>query len=172
MNESRNLDEIKARKSIDNYLELVRFATRERFALLPTISTLAATFLVVATFNEQLIILTFFVKVLLAILLLLAILCVDIYYCELTTAERHGMLNAGKIAERQFNVNISEVEEEAKKKAPIFNSIRGYLPHTAVIVLNIVVLFLILLVLGVLFESPTTPPRFCIPTPSPSEPGF
>lgn len=151
--ELRNPDKSEARKRIDNYLELVKFATRERFALLPVISTLAATFLVVATFNEQLIVLTFFVRTLLAILLALAVLCVDIYYLELDTAERHGTFRAEEISEKYSGVNIKEVKEEAKKMAPVLDSIRGYLPLVVVVILNIVVLFLILLVLGVPLES-------------------
>lgn len=51
--------------------DLAQSSALEKFKILPVVSSLAATLLVIATFNEKLIIITNFVKFLLAILLAL-----------------------------------------------------------------------------------------------------
>lgn len=83
--------------------EILFTAIRERFQALPTISALAATLLVVATFNPELILVTTFVKVLLAILLSIIPISLFGYLWELKMAEdkaikwfeKYGKINEG-----------------------------------------------------------------------------
>ena len=67
--------------------EILFTAIRERFQVLPTISALSATLLVVATFNSELIPTTDFVKIILAILLLIIPVSLFGYLWELKMAE-------------------------------------------------------------------------------------
>lgn len=83
--------------------EILFTAIRERFKVLPTISALAATLLVVATFNPDLILVTAFVKIILATLLLIIPVSLFGYLWELKIAEDKAVKwfeKYGKINER------------------------------------------------------------------------
>lgn len=75
------------KEEVKLYKEILFTAVRERYAMLPTISTLSATLLVVATFNPDLIEITCFVKITLSILLTIIPLSLFGYLWELKKTE-------------------------------------------------------------------------------------
>jgi len=102
--------------------EILFTAIRERFKVLPTISALAATLLVVATFNPELILVTSFVKVILAMLLLIIPISLFGYLWELKMAEDKAVKwfeKYGKVGEKSC-----------------FESILAYLPWIVFCVLS------------------------------------
>ena len=85
--------------------EILFTAIRERFKVLPTISALAATLLVVATFNSELIPITDFVKIILAILLSIIPVSLFGYLWELKKAEDKAVKwfeQYGKLDKRSY----------------------------------------------------------------------
>ena len=85
--------------------EILFTAIRERFKVLPTISALAAMLLVVVTFNPELIPVTAFVKVILAILLLIIPISLFGYLWELKNAEDKAVKwfeKYGKLDKRSY----------------------------------------------------------------------
>lgn len=112
--------------------EILFTAIRERFKVLPTISALAATLLVVATFNPKLILVTAFVKVILSILLLIIPISLFGYLWELKNAEDKAVKwfeKYGKINERSS-----------------FDSILAYLPWIVFYVLSFTIISIIVLI--------------------------
>lgn len=106
--------------------EVLFTAIRERFKVLPTISALAATLLVVATFNGELIPITTFVKIILAILLLIIPISLFGYLWELKKAEDKAVLwfeKYSKMSERSF-----------------FESILAYLPWIVFCILSLTII--------------------------------
>lgn len=131
------------RQQVDNYLELVTYAARQRFGTLSTVSTLAATLLVVATFNQNLIPIDNFVRGLLAGLLLLILISIWGSLLGLNKAEEHGVKMVKQITKDTLGVDISERVEEIRKP-----SILGYLPLALTVALTIIIGMIILLVLN------------------------
>lgn len=112
--------------------EILFTAIRERFKVLPTISALAATLLVVATFNPDLILVTAFVKIILAILLLIIPVSLFGYLWELKIAEDKAVKwfeKYGKINERNR-----------------FESILAYLPWIVFCFLSFTIISIVALI--------------------------
>ena len=112
--------------------EILFTAIRERFKVLPTISALAATLLVVATFNEELIFITDFVKVILAILLLIIPISLFGYLWELKKAEDKAI----KWFERYGKTN----------ERNCFESILAYLPWIVFCILSLTIISITVLI--------------------------
>lgn len=112
--------------------EILFTAIRERFQVLPTISALSATLLVVATFNPELILVTTFVKVVLAILLLIIPFSLFGYLWELKKAEDKAVKwfeKYGKMGERSR-----------------FDSILAYLPWIMFCALSLMIVSITILI--------------------------
>jgi|SRR3989344_1969919 len=112
--------------------EILFTAIRERFKILPTISALAATLLVVATFNPNLILVTDFVKIILAILLLIIPISLFGYLWELKMAEDKAIKwfeKYGKLNERSY-----------------FESILAYLPWIVFCILSFTIISITVLI--------------------------
>lgn len=112
--------------------EILFTAIRERFQVLPTISALAATLLVVATFNPELILVTTFVKVILAILLLIIPFSLFGYLWELKKAEDKAI----KWFER-----FGELDKRSH-----FETILAYLPWIMFCVLSLMIVLITILI--------------------------
>lgn len=112
--------------------EILFTAIRERFKVLPTISALAATLLIVATFNPNLILVTTFVKIILATLLLIIPVSLFGYLWELKMAEDKAVKwfeKYGKINERSS-----------------FESVLTYLPWIVFCVLSFTIISITVLI--------------------------
>ena len=112
--------------------EILFTAIRERFKVLPTISALAATLLVIATFNPELILITDFVKIILAILLSVIPISLFGYLWELKIAEDKAV----KWFEQYGKLN----------KRVYFESILAYLPWTVFCILSLIIVLIIVLI--------------------------
>ncbi len=123
------------------YAEMVKNAVWERYKLLPSISSLAATLLVVATFNENLLQLTDFVKILLAILLLLIPTSLIGFLYELNASEDHAYKKMEEIASDEYKIDARPFREIIK---PTF---RGYMPKIITYILSAVIFALAYLIL-------------------------
>ena len=112
--------------------EILFTSIRARFKVLPTISALAATLLVVATFNPELISVTTFVKVILAILLSIIPISLFGYLWELKIAEDKAVKwfeKYGKLNERSY-----------------FESILAYLPWIVFCILSFTIISITILI--------------------------
>ena len=112
--------------------EILFTAIRERFKVLPTISALAATLLVVATFNSELIPITDFVKIILAILLSIIPVSLFGYLWELKKAEDKAVKwfeQYGKLDKRSY-----------------FEYILAYLPWIVFCILSLIIVSIIVLI--------------------------
>lgn len=121
------------------YWRLLETSVWERYKILPVTSSLAATLLIVATFNKELLPVTPFIKILLAILLLLI------------AASLMGFLHAVRKAEIHAREVIKKIEENQnleKEKTGLLN----YLPHVISWLLAIVVIIITGLILGISFN--------------------
>jgi hypothetical protein len=146
--ENKYLKDLQEKQSnierIKNYSDLLNWAVREKFKALATISSLAATLLIIATFNERIIILNNFVRWILFILLLLIPISLFCLLLELWKAERHGI---NKILEILQDVaGKKEIDEKIKKE--IQPSIRGWFTWIVgglFIIISIIIAILVLL---------------------------
>ena len=129
--EDRKLMEKMERLKI--FSELGSQAVWERYKTLSTVSSLAATLLVVATFNENLIAITSVTKFLLTVLLSLIPICLIGFLYELHRSEVHS---------RQ---KINEIDEKENKKE-VKPGIMNYLPWLVTGILTIVILWIIFLI--------------------------
>lgn len=129
------------KERFDNYAELLNYSVREKWRTLPTISALAATLLIVATFNKELLPITPLVKSLISVLLLIIPLGLWGLYSDLTTSTKSSLKNIENIVKDVFEKDISEHIKKAKK----FNWI-GFIPFLANVVLTLVVVVIILLI--------------------------
>lgn len=104
----------------------------ERFKLLPQISALSATLLIVATFNKKILPLTHLVLVLLMVLLILIPISLIGYLVELRKSEDHA---------RKSIIRIGGDEDPLPVKSNYFTA---YLAYIVVAIISVAILFLIL----------------------------
>lgn len=119
-------------KRLEIFHQLLHDSVFERYKLLPQISALSATLLVVATFNEKLLPLTNCVRILLIILLVLIPISLIGYLWELERAEEHAHKNIKLIRDEQETIDQKQ------------NLITAYLPRFVVIVISSVIFIIIL----------------------------
>jgi len=119
-------------KRLEVFHQLLHDSVFERYKLLPQISALSATLLVVATFNEKLLPLTSCVRVLLIILLALIPISLIGYAWELKRAEEHSSENIKKLGDGQETIQQSR------------NSFTVYLPWFVTAVISVTIIFIIL----------------------------
>lgn len=133
-------------KQLEIFHQLGYDAVFERYKLLPQISALSATLLVVATFNEKLLPLTNFIRVLLMILLALIPICLVGYAWVLKRVEEHALRNIERISEGQETIPQKQ------------NLITAYLPWFVTIVISVVIFIVIVFVFTSMenFFPPTT----------------
>lgn len=104
----------RAKEELDETAEILKYSTREAIKLLPTISALAATLLVIATFNNNLIPLNNSVKILLTVLLAVILLGVWLMYWDLLNAQGNAYEYIGLIGKKigaDFGPNIKEAKK-------------------------------------------------------------
>ncbi len=112
------VDRQKKLKSVELYGDLVKHAVRERYKLLPTISALAATLLIVATFNERLLPLERPIIALLVILLLLIPASLIGYLYELHKSESHGLNKLQEISNGTDERDPGDMEPKFRNSIP------------------------------------------------------
>ncbi|HRY76703.1 MAG TPA: hypothetical protein P5524_00880 [Candidatus Paceibacterota bacterium] len=136
-------------EQIKNYFDLLNWAVREKFKVLATISSLSATLLIVATFNERIIILTHFVRWILFALLLLIPISLCCLLVELYKAEHHGVNNILQILR-----DVAGGKEIDKKvKEAIRPSIRGWFTWILGGLFTVVIIIIAILVLLPIFQK-------------------
>lgn len=119
-------------KRLEVFHQLLHDSVFERYKLLPQISALSATLLVVATFNEKLLPLTNCVRVSLIILLILIPLSLTGYLWELKRAEEHSSENIKRLGDGQETIQQNR------------NLFTAYLPWFVTAVISAVTIFIIL----------------------------
>ncbi len=125
-------------EKIKMHAELMNWAVRERFKTLPTVSALAATLLIVATFNDKLIILDNYVRVLLSALLFLIPASLWGLFYEVNKAEDESFKKIVSITEENFGKE--EADKMRNKRKPSF---RGFMPFIANALFTIAVFFIV-----------------------------
>ena len=134
--ENSEIKKIERCERLKIYHELLMNSVWERFKLLPQISALSATLLIVATFNERILILTPGVLILLIILLSLIPLSLIGYMVELRENENHALESISR---------ISRGEEPLSTRPACFTA---FLPYIIVAAISIIVVLLILSVIA------------------------
>lgn len=119
-------------KRLELFHQLGYDSVFERYKLLPQISALSATLLVVATFNEKLLPLTSCVRVLLIILLALIPISLTGYLWELKRTEEHSSKNIKRLGDGQKTTQQSQ------------NLFTAYLPWFVTAIISIAIIFIIL----------------------------
>lgn len=126
-------------KSVEIYADLAKNAIWERYKLLPLISSLAATLLVVATFNESLFPLTSFVKTLIVILLLIIPVSIIGFLHELHESEKNAFKKLKEISDGTEKRSLNDLQKAIK---PYF---RNYIPWIMAAILTAVIFCIIFL---------------------------
>lgn len=128
-------------EEIKGHSELLNWAIRIRFENLSVVSTLAATLLVIATFNDKLIVLDNWVRVLLTVLLLLIPGSLWALFYETSKAANDSF-------EKIRSITLKEIGEEPAKKLDQAKklSFRGSIPAIIYAIFTIVSLCIILLI--------------------------
>ncbi len=111
------------REQIKEYAELANWAIRTRFETLSTVSALAATLLIVATFNDKLIVLDNAVRVLLSVLLIITPGSLWGLFYETSKAAGDSFKRMYEIAEQSINKETADKMRALKKP-----SFRGAIP--------------------------------------------
>jgi magnesium-transporting ATPase (P-type) len=117
------------------YYELLSTTVWERYKLLPQISALAATLLIVATFNEKVIPLTNCVRLLIIFFLLLIPVSIIGYLVVLYQAENHAKKKIKDITGEELPI------EKTKQ-----NFFTAYLPWCIAGIISILIIFVVFLV--------------------------
>lgn len=121
---------------LEVYSKLGETSIWERYKTLPTISTLAATLLIVATFNKDLLPITPFIKVLLAILLLLIPISLIVFLHALHQAEIHA------------REKIAEITDDKNWKDRIKPGMQNYMPWIITAIFSLIIVIITFLILG------------------------
>jgi len=119
-------------KKLEVFHQLLHDSIFERYKLLPQISALSATLLVVATFNEKLLPLTDCVRILLIVLLALIPISLIGYVWELKRAEEHSSENIKR---------LGDGPETVQQKQNLFTA---YLPWFVTAIISVVIIFIVL----------------------------
>ncbi len=118
----------------------------EKSQSLSIVSGLSAALLVVATFNNELLEMTFFVKILISVLLFLMPLCLWFRTIELLMAEDENI----KSMEEITHLNVKEmVRKRNEKRSPFWRTmdkILTYAPFAILFVFTIIVFAVIFLI--------------------------
>jgi len=134
--EKQQLEREMMKARLEVYFKLLENSVWERYKTLPTVSTLAATLLVVATFNEKLLPITPFIKILLAILLLLIPASLVAFLHSLHKAEIHS------------REKIAEITEDKDWKDKVKPGLQNYIPWIITAIFSVVILIVTFLILG------------------------
>lgn len=135
------IEVFKAKEQMERQAELLTYSVRERLRALPTVSALAATLLVVATFNRELIPITNTVKILLSILLAVIPIGLWGFYMDLSKATESSLKQMKDTVQNTTGKDISSEIKKAKK----FNWI-GWAPFAANLLITLCVAGIILLI--------------------------
>ena len=115
---------------------LYRESVSSRFGILPVISTLAAALLVIATFNQELVPLNFFVRAMLTVLLLLVPTSLFFYL--------YAINELGNSAQKALEKEIKRPLSIVPKKS--FRFIATTFPYTAFVILTTVIVIMNILI--------------------------
>lgn len=126
---------------VKDHAELMNWAIRLRFETLSVVSTLAATLLVIATFNDKLIALDNFVRVLLTALLTIIPAGIWCLYYETDRAIKESFDKIQKIVKEKVSKEASQKVQEYRK--PTF---RGAIPLIMNIAFTVVIILVIVLI--------------------------
>jgi len=130
-----------AKEKLDDEVESLKYSNRVIWSLLPSISALSATLLVVATFNRDLIEITSSVRLILTILLVLIPLGIWGNFIDSKNALDSGWKRLVQITKEGTDKDISDRIKEARKP-----SILGLLPFFINFIFTIAIILIILLI--------------------------
>jgi type IV secretory pathway TrbL component len=143
--ENWNIEKIKkimrAKEEFDSVSESLKYSVREMWKLLPSISALSAMLLIIATFNKELIPLTFSVKLLLTILLILIPIGLWSAYLDLSKTIDFSFKAIEKIVRENLGKDISNQTKKIRKPTPL-----SIMPLFINIIFSLIVLLIIFLI--------------------------
>ncbi|OGF20571.1 hypothetical protein A2316_00465 [Candidatus Falkowbacteria bacterium RIFOXYB2_FULL_38_15] len=125
------------REALKIQLDIILNTIKARMGILPIISTIFAALLVIATFNEQLIQLNNFVRVIISILLFLIPLTLYFYNVDL----KMGLRNSEEIIENYIGEKFNEMISRSR-----FEKFMGYFPDIVIYLSTLVVVIVIILI--------------------------
>lgn len=129
-------------------MDILKDIINNKLGILSIIAALAAALLVVATFNNQLLEITFFVKCLLIVLLLLIPLSLWAQLIDLTMAEKDSRKIMGEI----IGIDVEEIIKNNRKEKGILGRITlhviSWMPWGILSILTIVILMIAFLMAG------------------------
>lgn len=128
-------------EEIKNHIELANWAIRTRFETLSSVSALAATLLIIATFNDKLITLDNYVRVLLTILLIMIPGSLWGLFYETSKAAGDSFKKIYEVAEKSMGKETADKMKIARNP-----SIRGAIPLIVYMIFTLVSLAIILLI--------------------------
>lgn len=122
---------------LKSYLDIFLSSVSKRMQVLPSISALAATLLIVATFNEKLLPINLLVKFLLSLLLILIPASLFFYNEDLKRAQRNSI----KSINDYFGEDLTK---EMKKDC--FDKVTGLFPDIAIWIITLVIIGLLIMI--------------------------
>lgn len=122
---------------LDAQHDLLKSVIHARTGILPVISSLAATMLVVATFNEHLIPLTNLVRLIISVFLILIPLSLFIHNSELKIAQRKILNNITKYLGEDFSRKVKQTR---------YDKFIAWYPDIAIWILTVAIVVLTYLV--------------------------
>lgn len=126
-------------KTIEIWSDLAQSSAREKYLTLSTICSLAATLLIIATFNEKLFPLTNYVKILVAILLFLI------------PFSLWGLLYVLHKDEKNARIQLDKEVGEKMKSEGVMNFILNIFPYIITFILTVIIILIIFLIFGIKF---------------------
>ena len=130
-----------AKEKIKNESESLKYSVRTIWSLLPAISALSGTLLVVATFNRDLIEINFSVRIILTLLLILIPVGLWGNYIDSKKGIDAGLKRMIDIMKKDVNKDVSNKIKELNKP-----SILGYLPLFINFIFTFAIILIILLI--------------------------
>lgn len=122
---------------LKSHLDILLSSISKRMQVLPSISALAATLLIVATFNEKLLPINLVVKFLLSLLLILIPVSLFFYNEDLKRAQRNSI----KLINDYFG---EDLDKEIKKD--YLDKVAGLFPDIAIWIITLVIIGLLIMI--------------------------
>lgn len=122
---------------LKSYLDMLLSSISKRMKILPSVSALAATLLIVATFNEKLLPINSLVKFLLSLLLVLIPLSLIFYNQDLKRAQRNSIKSINEYFGEDLDKEI---------KGDYLDKVSGLFPDIAISIIALVIIGLLIMI--------------------------
>lgn len=134
------------KKMLEYNLTILREIINDRIGILPTISGLTATLLIIATFNEKLLKITLEIKILIATLLLLMPVSLFFHLLSLKMGEDSIIKSINKITGSDCEKIVKENRKRQGKIYLVCSEMVGISPYVIFVIFAIIILIIIFLI--------------------------